>query len=346
VEGVAVSRWFITGHTGFKGAWLCLALERAGIDFLGYSHDTGELAAALGWKGRPADDVRDLARLKQAMRRARPRVVVHLAAVSLVRRAAAEPRTAWEVNVQGTVHLLEAVRATPSVEAVLVVTTDKCYEPRVDGRPHREGDRLGGRDPYSASKAAAELAVASYRATYFPVGSGVCVATARAGNVVGGGDRGEDRLIPDCVRALAAGTPVRVRNPRSIRPWQHILDVIAGYQALVSRQLESPAEFARAFNFGPPARTGLSVAEVADIAIRTWGAGRWEHAPVEGVAETPVLRLDASLARKRLNWKPKYGPAEAVRRAVAWERERLGLSPAGVRALCTADLEEYLGSES
>lgn len=337
MEGLAVNRWLVTGHTGFKGAWLTLYLQRLGVDVYGFSIDESPLftqvVATRMSRGRDLrGDVREPRRLLAAMRRAKPEVVVHLAAESIVRRAAEFPRRTWETNVLGTLRLLEAVRQAPSVRAVIVVTSDKCYRNDGRGRAFRETDPLGGDDPYSASKAAAEHVVASYRATYFSTDSAVSVATARAGNVVGSGDTAIDRLIPDCLRALDAGRPIGLRNPESTRPWQHVLDVVRGYVMLAEAQLRDPAGHAGAFNFGPPARPTLTVREVAELVIAARGRGSWKHlAGSSPVREAACLRLDSSKARRQLGWRPRIAPAEAITRAAS-RRDPI------------AELTEYLAS--
>ncbi|MBX7102707.1 MAG: CDP-glucose 4,6-dehydratase [Gemmataceae bacterium] len=314
-----MNRWFVTGHTGFKGTWLTLYLAHLGIETHGYSIDTRPFFVSSTRSLRRASydrqgDICDLSGVAAAMKATKPDVVVHLAAESIVRRAARHPVRTWQTNVQGTVNVLEAARRTPSIRAVLVVTSDKCYANSGVSRPMNEDHPLGGADPYSASKAAAEHAVEAYRNTYF---RDVSVATARAGNVVGWGDSGEDRLIPDCLRAIRRGRPIPLRHPDAIRPWQHVIDVIHGYRLLIDAQLRDPAGFSEAFNFGPPPRPALAVHEVAELVIQSQGRGSWEHvADPKGVTETKILRLDSSKVRVRLGWKPRFTSADAVRRAV------------------------------
>lgn len=320
----------VTGHTGFKGSWLSLWLHELGAKVAGYAlaPDTEpSLFEQLGLS-RLMDsrlgDVRDLPSLEKAVRETRPEVVFHLAAQPLVRRSYDEPADTFSTNVQGTANVLEAVRRSVSVRACVVVTTDKCYENLEQDRAFREDDRLGGHDPYSASKAAAELVVASYRDSFFSRAAvkrhPASVSSARAGNVIGGGDWAKDRLLPDCMRALAKGETVVVRNPRSTRPWQHVLEPLSGYLRLAQLQLEAPEKFDEAWNFGPADSDARTVAEVADLSVRAWGAGRWFSPPLDEPEprEAKLLRLDSAKARARLAWRPAYGVAEAVARTVSW----------------------------
>lgn len=336
VVGLDPSFWrgravFLTGHTGFKGAWLSLWLRRLGAIVHGYSLDPPtepSLFEVTGLGRTIASDTRadlaDLERLKAAMGDARPEVVLHLAAQALVRESYRNPLGTLASNVAGTAHVLEGVRETPSVRAVVLVTTDKVYENREDLDPYREEDSLGGRDPYSASKAAAEIVAASYRSSFFGPGkSSAFVATARAGNVIGGGDWAVDRLVPDCHRAFSRGDVVRIRFPHAVRPWQHVLEPLSGYLRL-SECLLSPqgAHFARAWNFGPDASGDATVSEVTETVARYWGGG----ARVELVSspldphEAGQLRLDSTRARRELAWLPRWSLSEALERTVAWHR--------------------------
>jgi CDP-glucose 4,6-dehydratase len=271
-------------------------------------------------------DLRQPGPIARVMRRSAPEIVFHLAAQALVRPSYEDPAGTFSTNVLGTANLLDAVRAAPSVRVCQVVTSDKCYENRESNRAFREDDRLGGRDPYSASKACAELVVASYRDSFFPVGRmrrhRVSLSSARAGNVIGGGDWSKDRLIPDCVRSLRAGRPILVRNPGSVRPWQHVLDPLAGYLRLAALQLEAPARCAQAWNFGPSSRAA-KVADVVDRVIEHWGGGqRRSPAPSESREphEARLLRLDCGKARRLLRWRPVYGLDKSVAEAVRWYR--------------------------
>jgi CDP-glucose 4,6-dehydratase len=314
-------RVLLTGHTGFKGAWLALWLHELGARVTGFAGPppsepslfdrarVGELLDDL------RGDVRDAAAVHAAVSRSRPEVVLHLAAQALVRRSYADPAGTWEVNVLGTARVLDAVRENAPDAAVVVVTSDKCYANDGSGRAFREDDPLGGHDPYSASKAAQELVAASYRDAY-----GLRIATARAGNVIGGGDWGADRLVPDFFRAALAGEPLVVRNPDATRPWQHVLDPLSGYLLLAERLVCSP-EHARAFNFGPDARGERPVRWIVECLQAAWPASAELQTPAEsGGHEAPVLRLDASRARAQLGWAPRLDLVAALEATAAWHR--------------------------
>jgi CDP-glucose 4,6-dehydratase len=346
-------RVFLTGHTGFKGAWLAAWLLRLGAEVHGYAlrppttpnlHDALGLDAAVDGE---IGDVRDLERLQAAVRRARPEVVLHLAAQPLVRRSYADPVETYGTNVMGTVHLLEAVRGAEGVRAVVVVTTDKCYENREWAWPYRETDTLGGHDPYSNSKAASELVAAAFRASYFPPAEldrhGVGVATARAGNVIGGGDWAEDRLVPDLIRGFQSGDGVVIRHPSAVRPWQHVLEPLSGYLALAQRLHAGDAGACEAWNFGPSEDDARPVAFLADRLAERWGgAARWAHEPGDHPHEASVLRLDGSKARSRLGWRPRWDLATTLDRTAAWYRG-FADDPSAAAELTRADLEAYEG---
>jgi CDP-glucose 4,6-dehydratase len=336
-------RVLLTGHTGFKGGWLAVWLDRLGASVTGLSlaAEPDSLGEALGIEQRLPSiraDIRDAERLRQAVVEAKPDVVFHLAAQPLVRRSYADPLETLQTNVLGTAHVLEAVRATPSVRAVVVVTTDKCYENREWVWPYRENDPLGGHDPYSSSKAGAELVTASWRQSFLAA-QGVAVASARAGNVVGGGDWSADRLVPDCLRAFGEGRSVRIRNPAATRPWQHVLDPLCGYLVLAERLLVD-AEAARAWNFGPGPDEVRPVADVVRLVAEAWGGGAdWSADPGDHPHEAGLLALDSSLARLRLGWRPRLPLAAALRQTVAWyKRRRAGADPYG---LVLAEIEAY-----
>jgi len=326
-------RVLLTGHSGFKGAWLATLLAEVGSQVQGFAQAPGEpsLHRLLG-RGAPPwgyGDVRDRAAVERAFAEGQPEVVLHLAAQPLVRRSYADPVGTFSANVQGTVHVLEAARACPSVRAVVVVTSDKCYRNDGGGRRFREDDPLGGDDPYSASKAAAEVVTAAYRRSYCaradpPKG----VATARAGNVLGGGDWSEDRLLPDVVRAIAAGQPLVLRYPEAVRPWQHVLDVCYGYALLAAALLRDPTHHARAWNFAP-AEDGLPVREVVELALARFGSSLgWRRASEAQPPEAQALRLDATQARTELSWRSQLSVEEAVSWTVDWHRALDGGRPA------------------
>lgn len=344
---------FVTGHTGFKGAWLVQLLRRAGADVDGYSlapptePSLFRVAAVESLLRRHVQaDVRDGPRLAGALGEARPDVVFHLAAQSLVRRSHRDPVETFSTNVTGTAAVLDAVRRAGRPCVVIVVTSDKCYEPHDDGTPHREDDRLGGRDPYSASKAGAELVAASFRASAFPperLGDhGVQVATVRAGNVIGGGDWAEDRIVTDVVRHLVADRPVPVRNPAAIRPWQHVLDPLVGYVTLAESMLRQPsARWCQGWNFGPVAGGDVTVSGLVEAFIDAWGGGEWidVHDP-RAPTETATLRLSIDGTLAGLPWRPRWGPGEAIRRTAAWYRG-FAADATAARRLCDADLADH-----
>jgi CDP-glucose 4,6-dehydratase len=324
-------RVFLTGHTGFKGGWLALWLARRGAQMRGYALDppTERNLFTQARVGRVVEDVRgdilDRARLEQGMQEFAPEVVFHLAAQPLVRRSYADPLGTYTTNVMGTAHLLEAARTTPSVRAVVVVTTDKCYENREQEQPYRETDALGGHDPYSSSKACAEIVSAAYRSSFFSVerreGERIALATARAGNVIGGGDWSEDRLIPDLIRGFHKGEPVRIRRPQAIRPWQHVLEPLHGYLLLAERLLAGDASVAAAFNFGPRDEDAWTVGQVATFVAREWGSGAaWVRDADASVHEAGTLRLDASKAQTALGWRPRLTIETALAWTVEWYR--------------------------
>lgn len=336
----------ITGHTGFKGAWLWLLLERLGARLAGISlapDSEPNLASLTGIAAHPHSseiDIRDRAALAAAIGAASPEVVIHMAAQSLVRPSYKFPVDTWTTNVMGTINVLEAVRYVPSIRAVVVVTTDKCYKNHEWVWAYREIDQLGGHDPYSSSKAAAEIAVESWRASFFD--GKAALATARAGNVIGGGDWALDRLIPDCARALIAGRAVEIRNPNSIRPWQHVLEPLTGYLLLAEALLNKSSSAQEAWNFGPTEADTGSVGRVVEIFARQWGSSaNWRFSPGPHPHEAGTLRIDASKARERLSWRPRLNLETAVSWSADWYRRwSEGESP---QTLCTEQIDLYLG---
>lgn len=320
---------FVTGHTGFKGSWLALWLHHMGARVSGYALDpstepnlytVARVAEAMDSDTRA--DLADLAALKRALAAAGPSVVLHLAAQPLVRASYAAPLSTLASNVLGTAHLLEAVRDVAEVEAVVVVTTDKVYENHEWVFPYRENDPLGGRDPYSASKAAAEIITASWRASFFGAGGHPArIATVRAGNVIGGGDWSAERLVPDCLRAFAADAAVQLRYPGAVRPWQHVMDPLAGYLLLAERLCAADGEaLARGWNFGPGMAGDATVGDIAAQLARLWGAGRVECPPGQHPHEAGLLRLDITQACSRLGWRPRWTLARALEETVSWQR--------------------------
>jgi len=319
-------RAFITGHTGFKGSWLCAWLLDAAAIVSGYALSPRPDDSLFDDAGLAADmtstiaDIRDREALRAALRASGAEIVVHLAAQSLVRESYERPVETFDINVIGTANVLQAVRAVPSVRAVVVVTSDKCYKTGAPERRHTEEDPLGGDDPYSASKAGAEFIAAAYRGSYF---EGRTVATARAGNVIGGGDRARDRLIPDLLRAFDEGNAAQLRRPDAVRPWQHVLDPLEGYARLAESLYDDPRRFAGAWNFGPPPDHEVPVSELADLAVRAWGpSARWQTAGGEHPPESAVLRLDSTKSGRDLDWRGRVPLRAAVEWTVRWHRAR------------------------
>ena len=354
-------RVLVTGHTGFKGSWLTLWLTRLGAEVWGYglapeghcslfdeldlSHSSRQFHHHLG-------DVRDLKSLQDVVQQARPEVVLHLAAQPLVRRSYSDPLGTWATNVQGSLHLLEALKSLQHPCAVVMVTTDKVYANREWDYGYREEDRLGGRDPYSASKAAAELAIDSWRSSF--CGSAphqtphLSIATARAGNVIGGGDWAEDRIVPDVMRSLAANESISLRNPDATRPWQHVLVPLGGYLLLAERLAEccggADNPYASAFNFGPSLEANRSVRELVEAALEHW-PGNWQDLSDPAAPhEAGRLHLQIDKAHHQLGWHARWDFATTITRTVAWYRAvHQGASPLDC---CQADLEAYHQEES
>ena len=318
---------FITGHTGFKGGWLSLRLQILGAVVTGYAleppTDPGFFSVARVGEGMKSmiGDVQDLAGLCSAMKAASPEIAFHFAAQPLVRASYADPVGTYATNVMGTVHFLEAVRQTPSIQAAIVVTSDKCYAGRDNRWGYREDDPMGGDDVYSSSKGCAELVVHAYRSSFF-THSGQSVATVRAGNVIGGGDWAEDRLVPDLVRAFASGKCLELRNPHAIRPWQHVIEPLSGYLLLAERLWRDGPAYASGWNFGPPSDDASTVLDVVQKAAAHWGDGSaWKLVDASSQPhETAFLRLDSSLARKRLGWATRFDLDTALRWTIAWYR--------------------------
>lgn len=338
---------FVTGHTGFTGAWTCLWLGRIGARVAGFALPPATAPSLFAAAGVGADvetvhgDIRDFAALRTAMEQARPDVVLHLAAQPLVRRSYREPLETMGVNAMGTANLLEAARLTGGVRAVLCVTTDKVYRNHGDCRPRREDDVLGGADPYSASKAAAEMIIDGYRRSFPPDGGGPALATARGGNIIGGGDWAEDRLAPDFVRAVMDGTPLRLRHPGATRPWQHVLALVQGYLTLLSRLMsDKPGACARAWNFGPLDKRAFTVRQVLELLCAEWRRPEIEYGDDGGMAECPALALDSGRAALELGWRPPWDTETAIRETAGWYRDFYA-NPAQARRLAADQIERW-----
>jgi CDP-glucose 4,6-dehydratase len=315
---------FLTGHTGFKGSWLSLWLHSLGAEVHGYALNPStepnlfaEAGVAENLASSTIADIRDATSLEKAMLLAQPDIVFHLAAQPLVRYSYAEPVETYATNVMGTVNLFEAVRKTSSARAVINVTTDKCYENRESLRPYTEGDSMGGYDPYSSSKGCSELVTAAYRRSFLAE-AGVSVATARAGNVVGGGDWSEDRLIPDFLRAIDKNQPLVVRSPKAIRPWQHVLEPLAGYLLLAENLYTQGEKFAQGWNFGPSDEDAQSVAWIVEKLIATIPNASWKVDEQPQLHEANYLKLDSSKARSQLGWQPRWNLETALEKIVSW----------------------------
>ncbi|WP_284076381.1 CDP-glucose 4,6-dehydratase [Herbaspirillum aquaticum] len=343
-------RVFLTGHTGFKGSWLSLMLQEAQAEVTGYALPPPtkpslfeEASVATGMRSI-IGDIRDQASLFDAVQQSRPEIVLHLAAQPLVGYSYSNPIETYATNVMGTVHLLEAVRQIGGVRAVVNVTTDKCYENREWSWPYRENERLGGHDPYSNSKACSELVSACFRNSFFSAQTfdshGVGLATARAGNVIGGGDWADNRLIPDILAAFARGEPAGIRSPTSVRPWQHVLEPLAGYTRLAELLHEQGPRFAQAWNFGPRAEDARPVSWIADKMADLWGDGAsWANRAALQHHEAGQLRLDSTSAMQELNWQPRLHLEEALKLTTEWAKRRM--QGADIRALTLDQIRHY-----
>jgi len=322
-------RVLLTGHTGFKGSWLSLWLQRKGADLCGFSLEPptevnlfGDARVATEMRS-VTGDIRDEARLREVFREHRPEIVFHLAAQPLVRESYVDPVGTYATNVLGTANVLDAARHTPDVRAIVVATTDKCYENRGWDWPYREIDRLGGYDPYSSSKACAEFVVSSYRNSFFHPAAysqhGVAIASVRAGNVIGGGDWASDRLVPDIMRAFQAGRPVFIRNPHAIRPWQHVLEPLRGYIAVAESLYENGTTDGEAWNFGPEQADAQPVVWMVQKLAEYWGGDvRWEVDAGIHPHEAHILQLDWSKAKRRLRWSPAFNLNDALAATADW----------------------------
>jgi CDP-glucose 4,6-dehydratase len=338
-------RVFLTGHTGFKGSWLSLWLQSLGAEVTGYAltpptkPNLFEVAGVTTGMTSVSADIRDLPTLQRAMQMAQPNIVIHMAAQALVRLSYAEPVETYATNVMGTVHVLESVRHTPSVKAVVVVTTDKCYENKEWPWGYRENEPMGGHDPYSSSKGCAELVTAAYRTSFFQQ-HGVAVATARAGNVIGGGDWAADRLVPDILRAFEQNQPVVIRNPQATRPWQHVLEPLSGYLSLAERLYTNGQAYAESWNFGPKEDDARPVQWIVENLVRSWGNGAsWQQDGGVHPHEANYLKLDISKANGRLGWKPRWTLGTALEHITSWHQSWLRQD--NMKQLCLAQVQQY-----
>ncbi|MDA1091319.1 MAG: CDP-glucose 4,6-dehydratase [Proteobacteria bacterium] len=345
-------RVFVTGHTGFKGAWLVAMLRHLGAEIRGYAlaPDTDpslfDVAGIADMCDHRIGDVRDAENLTGAIRDFKPEIVIHMAAQSLVRRSYGAPLETVQINVLGTANLLEACRTADSIRAAINVTTDKCYENRNQAEGYRETDPLGGKDPYSASKACSEIITGAYRESFFNTGgSGVALASARAGNVIGGGDWCEDRIIPDAVRAFSTGKPLVIRNAIAVRPWQHVLEPVSGYLLLAERLAEQGAAYAKGWNFGPECGEVYSVAQVVEEFAGHWpGPAEWKaRTSPDAPHEAQTLVLDSTLAGKELGWRARIGFKDAIRLTAEWyAAHQAGADAAVLAGLLESQIADYL----
>lgn len=341
---------FLTGHTGFKGSWLSLWLHSLGAKVTGYSlapptnPNMYQLVGVDGLIASVTGDIREYDTLRRALSLSEPEIVFHMAAQPLVRESYLTPIATYSTNVMGTVNLLEAVRQCPSVRVVINVTTDKCYDNQEDDHSFREEEPLGGHDPYSSSKACSELVTAAWRSSYFAPHNyakhRVAIATARAGNVIGGGDWAKDRLIPDCIRALQAGKPIQIRNPAATRPWQHVLEPLFGYILLAQRLYEQGCEYGSSWNFGPFEDDAKSVGWVVDRLCEKWSDNAWYDIDAgKHLHEARCLRLDISKAQAHLGWHPRWSLEQALDATLEWVHAWLGGDDLVAQSL--AQIERY-----
>lgn len=345
-------RVLVTGHTGFKGSWLSIWLHELGAEVVGVGLDPATerdnfVLSGIGSmiKADICADIRDGERMKEIFVEYRPELVFHLAAQPLVRLSYDIPVDTYQTNVMGTINVMEAIRATESVKVGVMITTDKCYENKEQIWGYRENESMGGYDPYSSSKGAAEIAIASWRRSFFNPEKygehGKSIASVRAGNVIGGGDWALDRIIPDCIRALEAGKPIDIRSPRAIRPWQHVLEPLSGYMQLAKKMWESPTEYCEGWNFGPRAESISTVWEVASRVIDNYGSGSLRDlSDPNALHEAKLLMLDISKAKFRIGWEPRMNIDQTVALTTDWYRH---YASAPVYELCLRQIHEYIG---
>ncbi len=343
----------VTGHTGFKGSWLSIWLNELGANVIGYSLDPEDafgnfcLSSIKDYIVDIRGDIRDLSLLNKVFEIYNPEIVFHIAAQPLVRASYANAKYTFDVNIMGTVNVLEAIKAIDETKVGVFITSDKCYQNNEWVWGYRENDRLGGIDPYSCSKACAELVVESYRNSFFNTKRysehGKAIATVRAGNVIGGGDWAKDRIIPDSIRLLEEGKEIEVRNPNAVRPWQHVLEPLSGYLLVAKKLAEDGAKYSGAWNFGPGSDSSITVSEMVEKVIMYWGGGSWNHLKNEqGLHEANLLGLDISKAMRLLRWTPSWDIDKVVEKTVQWYKN---YKHSNVYELCVKQINEFTASK-
>lgn len=340
----------VTGHTGFKGSWLCIWLKELGANVIGYAlepYTKRDNFVVTGLKEKITHivgDIRNYEKLKSVFSKFQPEFVFHLAAQAILRESYINPKETYDINIGGTVNVLECCRLFNSVKVIINVTSDKCYENKEWIWGYRENDRLGGYDSYSSSKGCSELITSAYRSSFFNPNDFARhhnnISSVRAGNIIGGGDWQKDRIIPDCIRALESNKPIHIRNPNAIRPWQHVLEPLSGYLLLAEKMFEDPGNYCEAWNFGPKEESMKNVSEVADIVVENWGKGSWEsHLDENAPHEAHTLRLDIAKAMNRLGWKPVWNIDEAVRATIEWYKS---YHEKDMFQFCKQQIESYM----
>ena len=340
----------VTGHTGFKGSWLCIWLKEMGANIVGYAlepyteKDNFVVTSLQDKITHIIGDVRDFRELRKVFEEYQPEFVFHLAAQPIVRESYINPKETYDINIGGTVNVLECCRLTDSVRVIVNITSDKCYENKEWVWGYRENDPMGGYDPYSSSKGCSELITAAYRNSFFnPIDfekHGKSLSSVRAGNVIGGGDWQKDRIIPDCIRALESKKPIEIRHPRATRPWQHVLEPLSGYLLLASKMYKEPQKFCGAWNFGPDQKSTVTVGEIADMIVARWGSGSWtDKSNQEEPHEANLLNLDISKAKTYLKWSPVWNAETTVEETVKWYKEGKHQNS---YEICKSQIDQYM----